>query len=334
MTADRNRTPNSGSARLRRYAGGALAAGAIVHLLMRYERRLLARLDNRPDEDDRALSFPHERTYEVEMRDGASIHVAECGAGRPVVLLHGHGASLEIFALLAARLAAAGQRVIAIDHRGFGQSSEMPPTFGFDGLVDDVGTVLERLDLRETVIVGHSMGGAVALGLAVDRPEIVDERVAALVVVNSTARGPADRPLVRAKATVLDWSVTERVARHPRVGVLVSSMNFGADARHSHVVAARAAGAMSPASRRPGFTRRLLGIDLSEGLANVRVPVLALAGSVDRVLPVSESEWIVGRVPNGRLEVLAGAGHVLPVERSGPVAEIIVRFADDLDRSG
>ncbi len=334
MPADRNRTSNSRPARLGRYVSCALAAGAIVRLLMLYERRLLARLHTTPDEDDGDWSFPQERTYEVETPDGGSIHVAECGAGRPIVLLHGHGASLEIFARLAARLAAAGQLVIAIDHRGFGRSSAMPATFGFDGLIDDVATVLERLDLRGAVIVGHSMGGAVALGLAVNRPEIVDERVAALVLVNSTARGPADRRLVRAKATVFDWSITERVGRHPRVGVLVSSMNFGVDARHSHVVAARAAGAMSPASRRPGFTRRLLGIDLSEGLANVSVPVLALAGSADRVLAVSESEWIIDRVPDGRLEVFAGAGHVLPVERSGPVAEVIVRFADDLDHSG
>ena len=65
----------------------------------------------------------------------------------------------------------------------------MPPTFGFGGLVDDVATVLEALDLHDVVVVGHSMGGAVALGLAIDRPDVVAERVAALVVVNGSARG-------------------------------------------------------------------------------------------------------------------------------------------------
>ena len=242
-------------------------AGSVGLLMAAYERRILAQLAATPDPDaSRDFTFPAERTGTLATPDGGRLHVEECGSGRPVVLLHGHGGALGVFALLAARLAAEGRRVVAVDHRGFGRSSSVPPMFGFRGLVDDAATVLEALDLRRAIVVGHSMGGAVALGLSIHRPDVVADRVAALVLINSSARGPADRPLVRAQVTALDWPFLEGFSRHPRHGVVLARANFGAEPRRSHVEAARALGFDSPVERRRGFTRRLLGIDLTDAL--------------------------------------------------------------------
>jgi 3-oxoadipate enol-lactonase len=307
---------------------GAIFAGVAVH-----ERRVLAGLDGAPDPDwDGDLAFPSERSHAIATADGGTLHAEECGAGPPVVLLHGHGADLRIFSPLAARLAASGRRVVAVDHRGFGRSSEVPPTFGFGGLVDDVATVLEVLDLRDVVVVGHSMGAAVALGLAIERPDVVAERVAALVVVNGSARGPADRLAARAKVAVLDWSVTEQVSRHRRHGMVAARANFGADPRRSHVMAVRTIGFASPAARRQGLTRRLLGIDLTDRLGEVGVPVLALAGGADRVLAPSESARIVSSVVGAQLKVFTEAGHMLPLERCADVAGEILRLGDGAER--
>jgi pimeloyl-ACP methyl ester carboxylesterase len=298
---------------------GAAVAGAALH-----GRRVLSALDGTPDPDwDGDVAFPAERTHAIATSDGGALHAEECGRGPPVVLLHGHGADLRIFAPLAVRLAAAGRRVIALDHRGFGRSSPVPTAFGFDGLVDDVATAIETLDLHDAVVVGHSMGGAVALGLAIDRPTLTSERIAALVVVNGSARGPADQPLARARVAVLDWKVTEQLSRQ-RHGLVVARSNFGADPRRSHVVAVRTIGSASPAERRRGLTRRLLGIDLTPRLGEIGVPVLALAGEADRVLSPSESTRIVAAVAGARLVVFERAGHMLPLERCAEVAEQIL----------
>ena len=306
---------------------GALVAGVAVH-----ERRVLAGLDATTDPDwDGDLVFPNGRTHAIDTADGGTLHVEECGAGSPVVLLHGYGADLRVFAPLAARLAAAGRRVVAIDHRGFGRSSAVPSTFGFGGLVDDVATVLDVLDVRDAVVVGHSMGGAVALGLAIERPDVIADRVGAVIVVNSSARGPADRPLARAKVAVLDWAVTEQVSRHRRHGMVAARANFGADPRRSHIMAVRTIGYANRAARRQGLTRRLLGIDLSDRLGDVRVPVVALAGAADRVLAPGESARIVSSVAGARLKVFSGAGHMLPLERCADVAAEILGLADDVE---
>lgn len=317
--------------RRRRYAVPAVLAGVVAGAVI-YEQRVLAGLDATPDPDaDDGFAFPADRVRAIATPDGGSLHAEECGSGRPVVLLHGHGASLGIFAPLAARLTAGGRRVIAVDHRGFGRSSAVPSTFGFRGLVDDLATVLEVLDLRDAILVGHSMGGGVVLGLAVECPDVIADRAAALVVLNSSARGPADRPFVRMKAAALDWSLTEQVGRHPRHGLVLARANFGVDARRSHIAAARAIGLASPAARRQGLTRRLLGIDLTDRLGDVRVPVLVLAGAADRVVAPTESERIAATIPGAQLEVFRGAGHMLPVERSTEVAERILRLAAEVD---
>ena len=93
----------------------------------------------------------------------------------------------------------------------------------------------------------------------------------------------------------------------------------------------RAVGFASPAARRIGLTRRLLGIDLSDRLGDVHVPLLLLAGTADRVLPARESMRIAETVGDARLHLFQGAGHMLPVERSKEVAELVLRLADDVD---
>jgi pimeloyl-ACP methyl ester carboxylesterase len=277
-----------------------------------------------PDE----LRFPWTATHRVPTADGGQIHVAECGDGPTVLLLHGYGGNLSVFGLLARHLVAAGRHVVAVDQRGFGMSSPPPSTFGFDGLVEDVVAVLEGRQIREAVIAGHSMGGAVALGLAIARPDVVADRITGLVLVNSTARGPADGRVMRARVDLLDSRLVEWLGRDPRRGVRLARANFGDDARWSHVVATHAAGLDNPVARRRGLSRRLLGVDLTVGLADIDVPVVVLAGAKDRVLPVAESVWVARRVPRATLQVYAGAGHMLPLERAPEVASAIAAIAD------
>ena len=310
-----------------------MCATAIVGAgLVLYELRVLLQLSATPDPDaDRDFSFPGAQTRLVPTADGGHLHIEECGAGHPVLLLHGHGASMRTFSLLAAPLLAGGRRVIAVDQRGFGRSSPVPSMFGFAGLVEDAAAVLEALDLRDTVVVGHSMGGGVALGLAIDCPAIVAERVSAIVLINSSGRGPADRPMTRAKVAALDWRFLERLGSHPRHGLVLARANFGPEPRRSHVAAARAIRLDSPVELRRGFARRLLGIDLSRALSLIRVPVLVLVGTADAVVPVADSQRTVDLIPGARIETFDGAGHMLPLECSAQVAEAILQLCAEVD---
>jgi non-heme chloroperoxidase len=80
------------------------------------------------------------------------------GAGRPVVLIHGFPLSSTAWEKEVAALLGAGYRTIAYDRRGFGKSSQPTTGYDYDTFAADLNTIMTQLDLRDAVLVGHSMG--------------------------------------------------------------------------------------------------------------------------------------------------------------------------------
>ena len=110
--------------------------------------------------------------------------VRETGQGHPVVLLHGFISGAATWDGFAVELAARGMRVIAVEQRGHGESSR-PGVYSLEALRDDVLGVLDRLGLERVDLVGHSMGGAVALLTAAHRPAAIRR----LVIEDTPALG-------------------------------------------------------------------------------------------------------------------------------------------------
>src|SRR6516165_6569739 len=86
------------------------------------------------------------------------IYYEDHGAGRPVVLIHGYPVSGRAWDRQVPALLEAGYRVITYDRRGFGASSQPATGYDYDTFAADLAALLEHLDLREAVLVGHSMG--------------------------------------------------------------------------------------------------------------------------------------------------------------------------------
>ncbi len=96
----------------------------------------------------------------ITMRDGVKLFHREWGAGRPALFVHSWGLTSDIWAYQIAALGSQGLRCIMFDRRGHGRS-EMPATgYDMDTLADDLAAVIEGLNLRDVVLVGHSMGCA------------------------------------------------------------------------------------------------------------------------------------------------------------------------------
>ena len=102
------------------------------------------------------------------MDDGGRIEVFESGHGPAIVLLHGMGLSADIWARQFPTLSE-GHRVIAWNQRGCGASTAGTEGYGLDRLVDDLMAVLEALDVRDAVLVGHSVAGMVVVEAAITR---------------------------------------------------------------------------------------------------------------------------------------------------------------------
>ena len=161
----------------------SLITGALVRTLFVYSLAIWVVVS--PATGQTAKSY--KVAIEVPYRAPVSLHVEEQGTGRPIVLLHGLGASTYMWRHLAPPLAKE-HRVIAIDLKGFGRSDK-PVDFNYR--IEDhaalVRGLIVKLALDNVTLVGHSFGGAVALLLAVDEERRGDRRISRLVLMNTPA---------------------------------------------------------------------------------------------------------------------------------------------------
>lgn len=111
---------------------------------------------------------------DVEVSGGGHVRFRESGDGSPVLLIHGTGGPAWFGSI--ERLASR-HRVVDYDRRGFGSSSALQVRGYLDDQIADSIAVIESLGLRDSVVVGHSWGGIVALGLAIRAPELVSRLI-------------------------------------------------------------------------------------------------------------------------------------------------------------
>ncbi len=260
----------------------------------------------------------------------------DAGAGPVVVLVHGQpGAGADWVAL--ANLLSGDHRVLAPDRPGWGSDAR-----GAMGIAANAVVLEELLDDAgagsPVTVVGHSLGGGVALELALKHPE----RVGALVLVGSVGVGESlsgfDRLLavpllgngiLRAGVATLRRALiaaTHLSERHPgaRVANMVSVLPtvqaaIGTDgrpivgrSRQSFLVEQRALLAETP--------------ELERSLCRIAVPTAVVTGASDHVVPVSAARSLAGRVPGAELVVIAG-GHLLPFDQPEKIAEVVRRYS-------
>ncbi len=265
--------------------------------------------------------------------EGARIHYVDRGAGPPVVLIHGLGGSSRNFSPIADELARS-HRVIAIDRPGSGYSER--PAQRSSALADQaevIAATLTRLRIESAIIVGHSLGGAVALGLALDHPHTVS-RLVLLAPATSvfTLEPPLDSPMLERSwvQKVLAWTIAVPASRHFADDTLARVF-------HPQAVPddfATAGGGML--ARRP---RQVMSniqdlLALNEGLATYQaryaelgVPVDVLYGEDDAILAPDLHLSALEDLPTVHIERLPGIGHMVAHARPEHVLGLIRRSA-------
>ncbi|MGH9058731.1 MAG: alpha/beta fold hydrolase, partial [Acidimicrobiales bacterium] len=188
--------------------------------------------------------------------------------------------------------------------------------------------VLEHLDAREAVLVGHSMGGMAAQAFAVRHKEILADRVGALVLVGTTATGVAAPGLESLGPALLRSRGCTRVMRSSAVGPFLVRHTVGQHAVWDHLAVTAELVAATPPDVRADFFTAMAALDLTADLPGVTVPTFVVSGTKDRLLPHPLSNRIANLIPGARLVALDGAGHQLMFEQPDRVAEVIVEAAE------
>jgi len=318
-------------------AATAMAAGAAFAAQRQWTRRWRS--------DDEALARAGLRMvdelvhHDVATGDGGVIHAVELGDGPPIVLVHGVTLSDAVwvrqFTALAGR-----HRVIAIDQRGHGSSVAGDDGYTFDRLAQDTLDVLDGLEVRNAVLVGHSMGGMVSLTAALADPHRMAEHVAGLVLVGTTA-GPITGvplwPVVTGRMTALtsrSLASAERRGRGLFPGEDLASWStrlaFGSKPTPLEMELTRSlTSAMSP-SAMADLLVSLVGFDVRARLGEIRLPTRIVVGSRDLLLPPFHARRMAAGIPHAVLEVLPGCGHMVMLERPDELNEMLHEFSVSL----
>jgi non-heme chloroperoxidase len=303
-------------------AAVALAGGALA--FRRADAAWAAAPDDVPPAD-RLLPVGELRVVATD--DGAELAVTLAGPadGPLVVLAHGFTNGREVWAPVAHRLIREGCRVALYDQRGHGSSTSGTEGHTIDRLGRDLAILLDALEARDSVLVGHSMGGMTIQSFAAHHPRVVDARVQGLVLVATAAHGisKGDPRGDRIAAKAVGGAGLDRFLR-TGVGHAFFRNVFGATARKVDLLLAREQFLSTPGAARSAFVDAMLRMDLRSTNARIDVPTTVLVGAHDRLLPPHLGEVVAGTIPGARLVRLEHVGHMLPVEAVADVAGAVL----------
>jgi pimeloyl-ACP methyl ester carboxylesterase len=267
----------------------------------------------------------------TETLHGRPVTYAEAGEGPVLLLIHGMGGTFQNWQEVIEPLART-HTVIAPDLPGHGASGPGGGDYSVGALAAGLRDLLFALDHKRVTLVGHSLGGGIAMQFAYQFPEMVER----LVLVSSGGLGPEVSPILRA-ATLpgADPFIAATAAIGQRVGPTVarglSLIGLRPNADVAEVV--RGYGSLTDPIRRAAFlatVRAVIGtggqrVDASDRLYLAEaVPVMIVWGSRDPIIPAHHGEDAHDHIPGSRLEVFDDVGHM-------PQIEAPLRFVSTLE---
>ena len=283
----------------------------------------------------RAPQIPAERRYpagspfraQYRVVDGTRLRIIDTGQGAPVVFIHGFGASVYSWRKTLPAVLAAGYRVIAFDNRGFGFSDKPADDYGNAAYARLVVAVLDSLNLPSAVLVGHSMGGAIAAEVALAYPA----RVRGMVLIDAAGYG-------------VRWPAVLKVGRWPGAGGVATALRGrwiterllrSTYADPSKVTEEDVDQYYAPIPE-AGYAHALRGVlrdfrfdTLVGRLGAVAAPTLVVWGAADRWIPVRDGSRLATELPRGAFVVIPRTGHAAAEESPDEVNRLLIAFLKD-----
>lgn len=260
------------------------------------------------------MDFPPPRIATV---GGRRLAYEEQGPQAPpatVVLLCGIGSKRQGYYK---QMPVLGERVrtLALDYRDVGDSDPSPGPYSIADVAEDVRGLLGALGIERASLVGISMGGFVALELALRNPEAVDR----LVLCVTSAGGPTHVSTTPEIMRLLMPGDAEEETGEGARRVCAAVAAPGWAERHPEEIDAFVDIARYRPMSREAYLRQLAACrahDVADRLGSLAAPALVLHGDVDPLVPLENGVHLAERIPGARLKVYADTGHVPEVERA------------------
>ena len=267
----------------------------------------------------------------ITTQDGTQIYYNDWGNGQPVVFSHGWPLSADAFEDQMFYLASRGYRCVAHDRRGHGRSSQPWHGNDLDTYADDLAALVEALDLKNAVHVGHSTGGG-EVARYVGRHGT--QRVAKAVLIGAI-------PPLMLKSPTNPGGLPIEVFDGIRAGVVADRSQFFKDLTLPFYGYNRPGAKISEGVRESFWLQGMMAgfpaayfcikafseTDLTEDLKKIDVPTLILHGDDDQIVPIGASAMLSSKiVKNATLKVYKGGAHGMCTTQKDDVNEDLLAF--------
>jgi pimeloyl-ACP methyl ester carboxylesterase len=261
----------------------------------------------------------------------AHLHQQEYGSGEPILCLHGLGGNIFTWRNFIKPFSR-NNRLILVDLKGFGASPKpLDPHYSLEEHADEIYKIIVRDNLTKLTLIGNSLGGAVALLLAIRLSEQEPNRLSKLVLIAAGAykeylphyvklmRTALGRPMIHLAPTRLTTQFVLRAAYY--------------DSRK--LTNEQTVAYSGPMGSRGGRHALLETIkqcvparsdEMIAKLSDIKVPTLLLWGRQDAIIPLKVGELLEQAIPNSRLEIIESCGHIPQEEKPDETIERISRF--------
>jgi len=260
----------------------------------------------------------------IDLPTGAKLHYLDPNPSgtKPVLLLHGLGVNGASWSLQFGALAEADYRPIAPDARGFGQSPYPGGPMTMARMAEDMAALLEALGLVPAHVVGISMGGVLALQLALTRAHMIEK----LVLVNTFARLRPERASVWAyfalRMLMVHTMGLEAQAR--AVARRIFPRAEQAELREIMIQTIRLA---NPRAYRATM-RGLAFFDVQDRLREIRLPTLLVTGADDNTVPLPLQRRLLLGILGAQQVIIPNAGHAVTADQPEAFSRCLVEFLE------
>ena len=266
----------------------------------------------------------HPCVTRVRTADGVGLHVESSGDGPPVVLIHGLGYATWAAQPIHTTLATAA-RLVTFDNRGSGRSDKPAGPYTIRLLAEDAASVIAHAG-GPVHLVGYSMGGYIALTVALRHPHLVRS----LVLIATSAGGPDSQDVPeetrRAWAAAAEAQDPGEFARRTMPLSFRPGWTDAHPQRFEEILRARLAHPTPIAAWQAQYDACAAYLATGVQASRVHVPTLIVHGTADRVVPYANARPLAAAIPQARLVTRVGAGHLCWFEEPDQIGSVIAGF--------